>query len=109
MLNIGRTSCCGIKAIDWIGGYRSEAQLMRHFASRFANDDAAFMFFSTTGNTKIGDRFTALIKKHKLGSVKKIGRKRNPNSGRMLTMWAWAVNLKNFDRFILKSYGYRRH
>lgn len=106
MSHIARTNCCGIKEINAITFSTKPEQTILDITYDIlsGDDDAAFFFFSDIFDAAKGNALSDYIKKNKLGRCKKIGKKRNPNSNNMLTMWVWCINIRNFKSFIRKKY-----
>ncbi len=114
MLYLEGTCCCGIKEVDQIGHYRSDRRLLKDLGLKFfggrvgdndyyTQNDSAFLLFSTIGKKTIGERTAALIQKEKLGTVSFVGKRKNPNSGNMLSMWVWAVNIPAYQKWCKKN------
>lgn len=103
MAEINKTSCCGFKEIDGLEG-QSALQSLKEIAKDFFTDeeDAAFLFFTGVTNERYGQRFKALINKHKLGKVIETVSKKNPNSGNNIKAWIWDINKPNFRKFAKK-------
>jgi len=90
--NIGVLNCCGITEIANIGNdvvqsgkYNPELSIKTAQGRK-----AAFYIFSVPDyNLSIGQTLAKFITENKLGTVTKVGRQLNPNSGNKLTMWVW--------------------
>ncbi len=92
-------SCCGI--MEFNGVSRVDLQtlvdeaLNAEYDGLEAGEEPAFLFFSDIaqnnkpGVANSGWKIARQITAKKLGAVKVIGTKKNPNSGNMLTMWVW--------------------
>jgi hypothetical protein len=85
-------SCCGIKELDDISGYRPETILADICQEWFDNTPRAFMFFSCTTEYVSGHNLAKYVKENGLGKVFKMPTKLNPNSGNHIRVWMWAVN-----------------
>lgn len=97
MASLTTTTCCGIRELSGLEGYSLREVLEGCARDWFLNNrDGIHIFFSTTGNYRTGHNLEAYIKKHALGAVLRTKAARNPNSGNLLTMWVWTVNIKNW-------------
>lgn len=108
-------SCCGLRELNNVSDHSSPAEALKDAC----RDLVLYDFYTPkTSNEKLdidhlefsqvvfsqayapgrkskpgyGDRLTAFIEKHNLGTVVRGGTNTNPNSGNRLTAFLWAVN-----------------
>lgn len=109
-------SCCGIKEISdvqAIHNYKDELIELIKDEDNGGDEEwfeegrykgPAYAFFSTIQSSDKGDLLMKFIKDHKLGEVKKMRPRVNPNTSNTLTMYCWGINKKNLYTFYVK-YG----
>ena len=96
MINIGHTTCCGIKDIDGISN-TTPKETIRQVGKRVleGNRFAFIMFSSNDGDKKngYGDQLKKYIEKHGYGTVIATESAKNPNSERMIKGFLWQVDV----------------
>lgn len=104
------TECCGIRELNNIMECSTAREAVVDAAEEWYENgkDGAYIFFSTTNESRIGHAIAIYIEKYKLGVVHKTHPTRNPNSENMLTMWVWTVNKANFQAFWHKTRRYKK-
>lgn len=104
MAYLAETQCCGIRELDEIQDTSSGERAVLDAAEDWFGYDnqRAFIFYSTVRGTR-GEEITQYIRKHRLGVVKKMPPTMNGNTDNLLTMWVWAPNKQNFERWWIKN------
>lgn len=109
-------TCCGIKEINEVQTSRNfKEELIDIIKDEENGEDTpwfeegvykgpAFVFFSTTQNSDKGDELMKFLQDNKLGEVKKMRARVNPNTSNTLVMYCWGINKKNLYTFYVK-YG----
>lgn len=118
MSTIYRSPCCGIKHIDGIVNDNNPMVTLMTVGIEFFgmdnedfeedednNQDCAFLIFSEPddGGYYNGSRLKRKIESENLGKVTAFKPRMNPNSGNMLKMWVWAVNINNYLSFVKRN------
>lgn len=103
------TECCGIRELNGVMSCKTAREAIVDAAEDWFTDDkdGAFIFFSTTNNSKIGSQIGAYITKYRLGTWMRTRPTLNPNSDNMLTMFVWTVNKQNFVRYWKNTKRYK--
>lgn len=97
---IERTNCCGFKEIDGLENTTTKQALIDICHDYFNEDnDCAFLFFTGVTKEKYGQKFKALIKKEKLGTIIETRSKKNPNSSNKIKAWIWDINKTKLRAF----------
>lgn len=99
MAHLQRSSCCGILELVDIQISTSAEEAIKQAAIAWFNGySGAFIHFSTIEGS-MGSQISSFVKKHKLGTVTRMKKNVNRNTGNLLSMWVWRVNQNNFEKF----------
>lgn len=90
--------CCGTKEISGLTYEGTPEQALRQLPRV---SPACYVFtgasYYATSPAPYAKRFKDYILKHRLGVVTESAPRRNPNSGRFVTLYVWSVNSKAFS------------
>ncbi len=106
---IENLECCAVKELNGIQEYEFKVDILLNDTLGKIEDYIkdcefdnipTFFIYTTTNKNEIGDKFKELIESKKLGIVKKSSTKKNLNSGNLVTVYLWEVNIPNFEKCI---------
>tara|TARA_B100000508_G_scaffold136474_1_gene129563 strand:- start:481 stop:810 length:330 start_codon:yes stop_codon:yes gene_type:complete len=91
-VDVTRLDCCAVAEIDQLAdtGRGTFMELMDEWDKSYFN--GAFFIFTDNHHYDCGKKFAAYLRRHKLGTVKTVGTRKNPNSGNVVTVWVWMFN-----------------
>ena len=103
MVQLNRTSCCGLREISGLGGAGTSRNALYEVAKiMYTNSKkGAFVVFSAPSQHKYGDNLRNLITKTRVGTVSKSRARKNPNSLNTLNVYMWSVNDKVLKRWYI--------
>lgn len=101
-----RLECCAVAEYDGLEPDTKD-NLRNIFESWFIDRDfnGTFILFTdvSSRNYQRGDSLTELIRAKKLGSVRTLGPKKNPNSTNDVKVYLWMVDIDMFKEYAKKN------
>lgn len=102
MIEFRGLDCCGVYEIH---GIQQEGKTPKSIVKEIAvdyfyeNSRCAYYIFTCQSSKSIGKRLAKFVESNGLGTVTTLTSKRNPNSGNMIKMWMWAVNMGGLNKY----------
>ncbi len=110
--NMDAITCCGVLELDGIMQCETAREAVVDAAEGYFEEmgyHAAYIIYTTTGDSRIGHAMTRYIAKYRLGTVHKTRPTVNGNTNNIVTMWVWTVNKKGFESFWHKTNRYTKN